>query len=58
MAWDRVSAEIATEEGDEVKDDEEVEFDVVERVDSSRGDDARPDRSSKAEMLFTVMRGM
>ena len=29
-----------TEEGNEVKDDEEVEFDVVERAESSLGDDA------------------
>ena len=47
-----------TKEGDEVKDEEEVEFDVVERADSSLGDDAGPDGSSKAEMLFTVLRGM
>ena len=49
-----VSAEIATEEGNKVKDDEEVEFDVVERADSSLGDDG----SSEAKMLFTVLRGM
>ena len=30
MACDRVSAEVETEEGDKVKEDEEVEFDVVE----------------------------
>ena len=53
-----VSAEIVTEEGDEVKDDEEVEVDVVERAESSLGDDARPDESSKAKMLFTMLRGM
>ena len=47
-----------TEEGNEVKDDEEVEFDVVERAASSLGDDAGPDGSSKAEMLLTVRRGM
>ena len=41
-----------------MKDDEEEEFDVVERADSSLGDDARPDGSSEAEMLFTVLRGM
>ena len=53
-----VSAEIETKEGDEVKEDEEVEFDVVEGADSSLGDDAGPDGSSEAEMLFTVLRGM
>ena len=41
-----------------VKEDEEVEFDVVEGADSSLGDDAGPDGSSEAEMLFTVLRGM
>ena len=58
MALDRVSAVIATKEGNEVKDDKEEEFDAVERADSSLGDDARPDGSSEAEMLFTVLRGM
>ena len=47
-----------TEDGDEVKEDEEVEFDVVEGADSSLGDDAGPDGSSEAEMLFSVLRGM
>ena len=45
--------EITTEEGDEVKDDE-VECEVVERVDSSLGEDG----SSEPEMLFTMLRGM
>ena len=58
MARVRVSAEIETEDGDEVKEDEEVEFEVVEGADSSLGDDAGPDGSSEAEMLFTVLRGM
>ena len=58
MARVRVSAEIETEEGDEVKEDEEVEFDVVDGADSSLGDDAGPDGSSEADMLFTVLRGM
>ena len=58
MARVRVSAEIETEKGDEVKEDEEVEFDVVDGADSSLGDDAGPDGSSEAEMLFTVLRGM
>ena len=40
-----------------MKDDEEVEVDVVGRADSSLGDDAGPDESSKVEMLFTVLRG-
>ena len=35
-----------------------MEFDVVEGADSSLGDDAGPDGSSEAEMLFTVLRGM
>ena len=30
MACDRVSAEVETEEGNKVKEDKEVEFDVVE----------------------------
>ena len=34
MACDRVSAEMATEEGDEVKEDKEVEANVVEGADS------------------------
>ena len=34
MACNRVSAEMATEEGDEVKEDEEVEANVVEGADS------------------------
>ena len=33
-------------------------FDVVEGADSSLADDAGPDGSSEAEMLFTVLRGM
>ena len=35
-----------------------MEFDVVEGEDSSLGDDMGLDRSSKAEMLFTVLQGM
>ena len=35
-----------------------MEFDVVDGADSSLGDDAGPDGSSEAEMLFTVLRGM
>ena len=47
MVWDRVSAEIVTEEGNEVKDDEEVEFDVVERADSSLRDEwVKPSRDA------------
>ena len=33
-------------------------FDVVEGVDSSLRDDAGPDGSSEAEILFTMLRGM
>ena len=58
MAWVRVSAEIETEEGDEVKENEEVEFEVVDGADSSLEDDAGPDGSSEADKLFTVLRGM
>ena len=35
-----------------------MEFDVAEGADSSLRDDAGPDGSSEAEMLFTVLRGM
>ena len=35
-----------------------MEFDVVERGDSSLGDEAGLDGSSEAEMLFTMLRGM
>ena len=35
-----------------------MEFDVVEGADSSLADDVRPDGSSEAEMLFTVLQGM
>ena len=58
MAWVKVSAEIETEEGDEVKENEEVEFEVVDGADSSLEDDAGPDGSSEADKLFTVLRGM
>ena len=35
-----------------------MEFDVVDGADSSLEDDAGPDGSSEADMLFTVLRGM
>ena len=58
MACDRVSAEMATEEGDEVKVDEEVEDDVVNGADSPLVDGAGPCGSNEAEMLFNVLRDM
>ena len=47
-----------TEEGEEVKKDEEVEFDVVEGADSPFVDDVGPCGSNEAAMLFSVLRGM
>ena len=35
-----------------------MEFDVVDGADSSLEDDAGPDGSSEADMLFTLLRGM
>ena len=58
MAFDRPSAEMETEEGDEVKEDEEVEFDVVEGADSPLVDDVVPCGSNEAAVLFIVLRGM
>ena len=58
MACDRVSAEMETEEGDEVKEDEEVEFDEVEGADSPLVDDVGLCGSKEAAMLFSVLRGM
>ena len=58
MACDRVSAEMETEEGDEVKEDEKVEVDVVEGADSPIVDRAGPCRSNEAEKLFIALRGM
>ena len=58
MACDRVSAEMATEEGDdntEVKEDDDVETDVVEGADSPLVDEARPCGSNEAEMLLSVV---
>ena len=57
MACDRVSAEMETEEGDEVKEDEKV-ADVVEGADSPIVDRAGPCRSKEAEKLFITLRGM
>ena len=47
-----------TEEGDEVKEDEEVEFDVVEGADSPLVYNVGPCGSNKGAMLFIVLRGM
>ena len=55
MACERVTAEMETEEGDEVKEDEEVEFHVVEGADSPLIDDAGPCGSNGAEMLSCVL---
>jgi len=60
MASDRVSAEMATEEGDdnaEVEEDEDVETAVVEGANSPLVE-AEPCGSNEAEMLFSVLRGM
>ena len=58
MACDRAFAEMETEEGDEVKEDEEVEFDVVEGADSPLVYNVGPCGSNKGAMLFIVLRGM
>ena len=61
MACDRVSAEMATEEGDdnaEVKEDDDVETDVVEGADSPLVDEAGPCGSNEAEMLLSILRDM
>ena len=47
-----------TEEGEEVKEDEEVEFDVVEGADSPLVDDVGSCGINEAAMLFSVVRGM
>ena len=57
-ACDRRSAEMATEEGDdntEVKEDDDVETDVVEGADSPPVDEAGPCGSNEAEMLLSVV---
>ena len=46
-----------TEEGEEVKEDEEVEFDVVEGADSPLVDDVGSCGFNEAAMLFSVVRG-
>ena len=53
-----VSAEMVTEKDDEVKEDEEVEADVVKGADSPIIDEARLCGSNKAKMLFSVLRGL
>ena len=58
MACVRVSAEMVTEEGNEVKEDEEVEADVVEGADSPLIDGVGTYRSNEAETLFNILRGM
>ena len=58
MGCDRVSAEMATEEGDdntEVKEDDDVETDVVEGADSPLVDEVGPCGSNEAEMLLSVV---
>ena len=58
MGCDRVSAEMATEEGDdntEVKEDDDVETDVIEGADSPLVDEAGPCGSNEAEMLLSVV---
>ena len=61
MACDRLSAEMATEEGDdnaEVKEDHDVETDVVEGANSLLVDDAGPCGSNEAGMLLSILRDM
>ena len=58
MGCDRVSAEMATEEGDdntEVKEDDDMETDVVEGADSPLVDEVGPCGSNEAEMLLSVV---
>ena len=59
MACDRLSAEMETEEGDdnaEVKEDDDVETDVVEGADSLLVDEAGLGGSNEAEMLLSILR--
>ena len=61
MACDRLSAEMATEEVDdnaEVKEDHDVETDVVEGADSLLVDEAGPCGSNEAGMLLSILRDM
>ena len=61
MACDRLSAEMATEEGDDnaqVKEDHDVETDVVEGADSLLVDEAGPCGSNEAGMLLSILRDM
>ena len=61
MACDRLSAKMATEEGDdnaEVKEDHGVETDVVEGADSLLVDEAGPGGSNEAGMLLSILRDM
>ena len=59
MACDRLFAEMETEEGDdnaEVKEDDDVETDVVEGADSLLVDEAGLGGSNEAEMLLSILR--
>ena len=61
MVCDRLSAEMATEEVDdnaEVKEDHDVETDVVEGADSLLVDEAGPCGSNEAGMLLSILRDM
>ena len=61
MACDRLSAEMATEEGDDnaqVKEDHDVETDVVQGADSLLVDEAGPCGSNEAGMLLSILRDM
>ena len=61
MACDRLSAEMATEEVDdnaEVKEDHDVETDVVEGADSLLVDEAGPCGSNEAGMLLSILRDL
>ena len=58
MACDRFSADMATKEGDdntEVKEDDDVETDLVEGAASPLVDEAGPCGSNEAEMLLSVV---
>ena len=61
MACDRLSAEMATEEVDdnaEVKEDHDVETDVVEGADSLLVDEAGSCGSNEAGMLLSILRDL
>ena len=61
MACDKVTAEMATKEGDnnaEVKKDDYVETDLLEGAGSPLVEEAGPYVSNKADTLRSVLRGM